>query len=60
MSAAERVARIKISLEEIEPVIWRLVEVPVGMSLKALHDVIQASFGWQNYHLFEFVAGGRR
>lgn len=60
MSATERVARIKISLAEIEPVIWRLVEVPVGMSLKALHDVIQASFGWENYHLYEFEAGDRR
>jgi hypothetical protein len=60
MSAAERVARIKISLAEIEPVIWRLVEVPVGMRLKALHDVIQASFGWRDYHLYEFEVGGRR
>lgn len=60
MSAAERVARIRISLQEIEPVIWRLVEVPLGTSLKGLHDVIQASFGWQNYHLYEFEAGGRR
>jgi Plasmid pRiA4b ORF-3-like protein len=60
MSVAERVARIKISLAEIEPVIWRLVEVPVGMRLKALHDVIQASFGWWNYHLYEFEAGDRR
>jgi hypothetical protein len=60
MSATERVARIKISLAEIEPVIWRLVEVPAGMRLKALHDVIQASFGWQDYHLYEFAAGDRR
>ena len=60
MSATERVARIKISLAEIEPVIWRLVEVPVSMRLKALHDVIQASFGWQDYHLYEFEVGGRR
>jgi hypothetical protein len=60
MCAAERIARIRISLAEIKPVIWRLVEVPVGISLKALHDVIQASFGWQDYHLYEFEAGGRR
>ena len=30
------------------------------MRLKALHDVIQASFGWQDYHLYEFEAGDRR
>ena len=60
MSAAERIVRIRISLKGIEPVIWRLVEVPVGLSLKGLHDVIQASFGWQDYHIHEFEVGGRR
>jgi hypothetical protein len=62
MSDIERIARLKISLEEIEPVIWRQVELPVTSSLKAVHDVIQAAFGWEDYHLFEFEfeVGGRR
>ncbi len=60
MSSPEKIARIRISLKDIEPEIWRRVEVPLGMSLKGLHDVIQAVMGWQDYHLFEFQIGEKR
>ncbi len=58
--SSEQIARIRISLKHIEPEIWRLVEVPLGMHLKGLHDVIQAVMGWQDYHLFEFRIGETR
>lgn len=54
------VARLHISLLEIRPAIWRRVEVPTSITLKQLHDVIQAVFGWLDYHLFEFEAAGQR
>jgi hypothetical protein len=57
MSLPEKIARIRISLLDIEPEIWRVVEVPLGMNLRGLHDVIQAVFGWQDCHLFEFRIG---
>ena len=57
MTKPEPIARVRISLKEIEPEIWRQVEVPLGLSLKGLHDVIQAAMGWQDYHLFEFRIG---
>jgi hypothetical protein len=57
MSDTENIARIRISLGEIAPEVWRQVEVPVNLHLKGLHDVIQAVFGWQDYHLFEFRVG---
>jgi hypothetical protein len=57
MSSLEKIARVRISLTEIEPEIWRVVAMPLGMNLKGLHDVIQAVFGWQDYHLFEFRIG---
>lgn len=60
MTAPEQIARIRISLNHIEPEIWRLVEVPLGTHLKGLHDVIQAAMGWQDYHLFEFRVGDKR
>jgi hypothetical protein len=53
----EQTARLRITLEDIEPEIWRSVEVPLDMPLKSLHDVIQAAFGWQDYHLYEFQIG---
>lgn len=60
MTAVERIARVRISLQEIQPIISRLVEMPQTASLKGLHDVIQASFGWLDYHLYQFEIGGRR
>nr|WP_262928171.1 plasmid pRiA4b ORF-3 family protein [Rhizobium mesosinicum] len=57
--SVDRIARIRIQLDDIEPSIWRRVDVPLTMSLKRLHDVIQAVMLFEDYHLFEFEAGGR-
>ncbi len=46
--------------DDIEPVIWRTIDMPVAGSLKMLHDVIQAAMGWQDYHLCHFDAADRR
>ena len=56
----ETIARLRISLDDIEPEIWRTVDMPVAGSLKLLHDVIQDAMGWHDYHLWHFEAGGRR
>ena len=58
--SAETVARLHIVLNDIEPAIWRRVDVPVTASLKMLHDVVQAAMGWENSHLWHFEAGDRR
>ena len=55
----EPVARLRIELREIEPRLWRRVDVPLSSTLLALHDIIQAAFGWTDSHLFEFVIGDR-
>ena len=60
MTSNERIARLHIKLDHIEPTIWRRVEVPITTSLKGLHDVIQAVMLFKDYHLFEFNAGGKR
>lgn len=57
---AETIARPSITLEDIHPAIWRRVEVPTELSLKSLHDVIQAAFGWEDRHLWHFEVGERR
>ena len=33
------------------------VEVPTSITLKVLHDIIQAAMGWTNSHLYEIRAG---
>lgn len=40
--SAETVARLHVVLNDIEPAIWRRVDVPVTASLKMLHDTVQA------------------
>lgn len=52
-------ARLRISLLDIDPVPWRSIEVPLSLSLKALHDCVQAVFLWHNSHLWQFEVDGR-
>lgn len=56
----DTVARLRITLSDTDPTIWRVVDVPVEASLKMVHDIIQAAMGWQDYHLWEFEADERR
>lgn len=57
-SATVRSYRLKIELEGVEkPQVWREVWVDGSLTLDQLHEVIQAAFGWQNYHLYQFVDG---
>jgi Plasmid pRiA4b ORF-3-like protein len=51
------ILRLKITLADTEPPIWRRVEVPVGTTLKQLHAVIQAAMGWEDDHLYQFHLG---
>jgi Plasmid pRiA4b ORF-3-like protein len=50
------VYRLKIQLRpnEIQPVIWRRLDVDGRVSLGKLHHFIQAAFGWSDAHLHEF------
>ena len=43
-----------IGLTEIEPRIWRRIEVPASYSFWDLHVAIQDSMGWLDYHLHAF------
>jgi hypothetical protein len=54
------VFRIHVSLDEIEPPIWRRLELSSQTTLEQLHRILQIAMGWENYHLHEFVIDGRR
>ena len=49
-------ARLRIALEHIRRAPFRVVDVPLDVSCEFLHEVIQAAFGWQSYHLWTFEA----
>lgn len=50
------VFQFKIQIKELKnPTVWRRVMVPDTFTFKQFHEVIQAAFGWWNYHLYEFT-----
>ena len=59
-TASGGVFQLKITLQDTKPPIWRRVLVDGSATLDHLHEVIQAAFGWWNYHLHEFEIGRTR
>ncbi|MFC1524025.1 plasmid pRiA4b ORF-3 family protein [Thermodesulfobacteriota bacterium] len=49
--------QLKVSLLYSKPPIWRRIQVPGGMTLARLHDVIQLCMGWTDTHLHQFMIG---
>ncbi len=50
--------QLKVTLRRSKPPIWRRFLVPGGITLKRLHDCLQAVMGWTDSHLHEFEAKG--
>ncbi|WP_254980122.1 plasmid pRiA4b ORF-3 family protein [Cyanobium sp. ATX 6A2] len=48
-----------MSLNGIEPPIWRRFWVEETITLGRLHEVLQIVMGWQDYHLHQFITGER-
>jgi hypothetical protein len=49
--------QFRINLKNIEPSIWRRIQVR-DCTLEELHEHIQAAMGWENYHLHQFTING--
>ncbi|HWG07013.1 MAG TPA: plasmid pRiA4b ORF-3 family protein [Beijerinckiaceae bacterium] len=54
------IATVRVELLDTDPLIWREVEVPTSVTLKSLHEIIQALMGWEDYHLWEFTTAKQR
>ena len=48
-----QIATLRIELDNADPPIWRVIEVPTSITIKVLHDIVQAAMGWLDYHLWE-------
>lgn len=59
MAQKAKIITLRIELEEIVPPIWRRIAVDADITLRELHHVIQAAFGWADAHLHEFTIEGR-
>ena len=51
--------QFKIQLKNIsDPPVWRRLLVPEQFTFLRMHKLIQAAFGWDDYHLFQFSPTG--
>lgn len=50
--------QFKVTLQNVQPPIWRRFQVPNDITFYKLHLVPQEVMGWSNYHLCEFIVGG--
>ncbi|MGS2724319.1 plasmid pRiA4b ORF-3 family protein [Porticoccus sp. GXU_MW_L64] len=60
MVIKSKTLHLQIALKYTDPVIWRIVTVPDGITLEQLHYVIQFAMGWDYSHLYEFDINGER
>ena len=58
-SPTNRIYALRVELEGIEPLIWRRLQVPTGITLPRLHSVLQVAMGWTDSHLHSFRIGDR-
>ena len=54
---SQRLYQFKISLQEIDPIIWRRILVK-ECTLDRFNLHLQLAMGWQNCHLYKFKIGG--
>ncbi len=47
--------QLYIELQDLEPAVWRRIQVPAEMELADLHKVLQVVMGWTNSHLHQFI-----
>lgn len=53
-----QVFRVRVDLDDSDPVIWRRLELRSDLPLNVVHQAIQSAFGWWDYHLNRFTLGG--
>lgn len=53
-NTSEQVYQFKVTLKDIEPKIWRRIQVPEKYSFWDLHVAIQDSMGWTDSHMHQF------
>jgi len=52
------VHRLKVTLREVRPPVWRRIEVSSDVTLGQLAALLEAAMGWESYHLHAFEVAG--
>ncbi|MCX6623718.1 MAG: plasmid pRiA4b ORF-3 family protein [Acidobacteria bacterium] len=58
-SKTKAIFQLKVSLRDIEPPVWRRLQIAEDTKLPRLHRTLQLLFNWEDNHLHDFVAGRR-
>lgn len=59
IAVSERLFQFRITLKDLQPAIWRRIQVR-DATVDKLHEHVQTSMGWTNSHLHEFQVNGAR
>ena len=59
MPRTRNVYQLRITLQDIQPPIWRRIQVWEDVTLAQLHTTLQIVMDWEDYHLHEFSIGKR-
>jgi hypothetical protein len=51
--------QLRVTLVDLEPTIWRRLQVPGEVRLSRLHAILQAGMGWEDKHLHSFEIAGQ-
>ena len=52
--------KVRVTLETAQPGATRVIAVDPALTLDRVHAVLQAAFGWHNYHLHQFTQRNSR
>ncbi len=54
---SDTIFQFKVTLQEIQPPIWRRFQVRSDITFRQLHNTLQVVMGWWDYHLHLFYYG---
>lgn len=57
VAPSKLIYRLRLMLVDVEPPVWRIVQVPGNVTLYRLHLILQAAMDWTNSHLYAFLVG---
>lgn len=60
MKTSKRIYQLKVSLKGIKPQIWRRFQVRSDVKFTKLHTILQKVMGWEDSHLYLFLADKRK
>jgi hypothetical protein len=55
---ARMIFQLKVTLDDVDPPVWRRLLIPGGFTLDRVHRAVQYAMGWRNYHLHQFEVDG--